>query len=117
MRHHKNTRTLGRSQNQRRALLRHLARSLILEERIQTTEAKAKELRPFVERLVTKSKHDTLSSRRLILERLGNETVATRKLFAVIGPRYQERAGGYTRITKLATAKADARKMAQIEFV
>jgi len=117
MRHHKSTRTLGRNQNQRRALLRHLARSLILHERIQTTEVRAKELRPFVERLVSTSRNDSVATRRLISERLGNEAQATRKLFSTIGPRYHDRSGGYTRITKLATAKADARKMAQIEFV
>lgn len=116
MRHHKNIRTLGRNQNQRRALLRHLARSLILHERIQTTEAKAKELRPFIERLVSKSRQDSLPARRLVLKRLGNEEEATRKLFAILGPRYRERPGGYTRISKLVTAKADARRMAQIEF-
>lgn len=117
MRHHKSIRTLGRSQNQRRALLRHLARSLVIHERIQTTEAKAKELRPFVERLVSISRSDTLAARRLVVARLGGEKPATQKLFSTIGPRYRDRQGGYTRITKLVSAKADGRKTAQIEFV
>ena len=116
MRHHKAQRTLGRVRNQREALLRSLARALILHEKIQTTEAKAKELRPFVEKLVSKSRTDDLASRRLVNSRLG-DSVATQKLFAKLAPKYKERPGGYTRITKLVTDKADARKMAQIEFV
>jgi len=117
MKHSKHSRTLGRLSNQRAALLRSLALSLILHEKIQTTEARAKELRPFIEKIVTKSKNDTLAARRLVLRRLGNSNSATRKLFETLGPKYKDRGGGYTRITKLATKKADARHMAQIEFV
>lgn len=97
--------------------MRSLARSLVLEERISTTEAKAKALRPFVERLVTYAKKDTLASRRLAKARVGDDA-AVRKLFGTLGPRYAERAGGYTRIVKRAQRGAnDARKLAYIAFV
>ncbi|MCX6787057.1 MAG: 50S ribosomal protein L17 [Candidatus Kaiserbacteria bacterium] len=103
--------------SQYKALLRSLARSLILEERISTTEAKAKALRPFVERLVTYAKKNTLASRRLAKTRLG-DTAAVKKLFDSIGPRYAERKGGYTRIVKRTKRGLnDARKLAYIAFV
>lgn len=117
MKHHQSIRKLGRVRRQRVALLRSLARSLILHDGIQTTEAKAKELRPFIEKLVTKSKTDSVSSRRLVAARLGNEERATAKLFETIGPRYKDRSGGYTRITKLPLRSGDASSLAQIEFV
>ncbi len=116
MRHHKSKRVFGREKDQRNALIRSLAYSLILKNSIKTTEAKAKELRPFVERLITKSKDGTLASRRLVLARVGDEKV-TKKLFETIAPKYAERKGGYTRITKLGTRANDAAAMAQIEFV
>ena len=97
--------------------MRSQARSLILHERISTTEAKAKELRPFVERLVTYSKKNTLASRRLAAARLG-DAEAVKKLFDAIGPRYESRAGGYTRIVKRAKRGVnDGRKLAYIAFV
>jgi len=106
-----------RPSNQYRALIRSLARSLVLEEKISTTEAKAKALRPFVERLVTYAKKNTLASRRLAVAKLGDD-VAVKKLFSTIGPRYAERAGGYTRVVKRTTRGAnDARKLAYIAFV
>ncbi|MDP2651546.1 MAG: 50S ribosomal protein L17 [bacterium] len=106
-----------RPSNQYRALLRSLARSLVLEERISTTEAKAKALRPFVERLVTYAKKNTLASRRLIKMKLGDDA-AVKKLFSTIGPRYEKRAGGYTRVTKRTLRGSnDARKLAYISFV
>jgi len=106
-----------RSSKQRRALMRSLARSLILEERISTTEAKAKALRPVVERLVTYAKGNTLASRRLASARLG-DPAAVKKLFSTLGPRYAERAGGYTRVTKRTMrGKSDARKLAYISLV
>ena len=117
MQHRKTGRKLGRVRKQRTALLRGLARSLILHEKIKTTEAKAKELRPFVEKLITKSKLDSVSSRRLIDSRLGGEDEAVKKLFETLAPRYKERSGGYTRITKLSSKSDDARQVAQIEFV
>ena len=117
MRHHHAQRTLGRDHDERVALLRALARSLILKGAITTTEAKAKELRPFVEKLVTKSKADTLSSRRLVMSRLGNQADALGKLFATWGPKFKGQPGGYTRITKLGMSIKDGRRNARIEFV
>ena len=113
----KKAQTFGRPSNQRRALMRSLARSLVLEERISTTEAKAKALRPFVERLVTYAKTGTLASRRLTSSRLG-DAEAVKKLFDSIGPRYASRKGGYTRIVKRTLRGSnDARKLAYIAFV
>ena len=108
---------LNRSSNQYHALLRSLARSLILEERISTTETKAKVLRPFIERLVTYAKKNTLASRRLAKKQLGDDA-AVKKLFDTIGPRYEKRAGGYTRVVKRTKRGLnDARKLAYIAFV
>jgi large subunit ribosomal protein L17 len=110
-------RIFNRPANQRRALLRSLARSLIIHERIGTTEAKAKELRPYVERLVTYGKKNTLASRRLAVAKLGDK-VAVKKLFDAIAPRYSERAGGYTRVVKRSVrGSTDGRKLAYIAFV
>ncbi|MGD0328194.1 MAG: 50S ribosomal protein L17 [Minisyncoccia bacterium] len=107
----------SRPSNQYRALMRSLARSLIIKERISTTEAKAKALRPFVERLVTYAKKNTLASRRLAKAHLVDD-VAVKKLFDSIGPRYEKRAGGYTRVVKRAKRGSnDARKLAYIAFV
>ena len=113
----KKAHTFHRERNQRRALLRSLARALVLEERISTTEAKAKALRPFVERLVTYAKWNTLASRRLAVAKLHDEA-AVKKLFATIGPRYADRKGGYTRVVKRAKRGSnDARTLAYIAFV
>ncbi len=113
----KKAQTFGRPSNQRRALLRSLARSLVMHERISTTEAKAKALRPFIERLVTYAKKNTLASRRLSITHLGDKD-AVKKLFDSIGPRYTTRAGGYTRVVKRAKRGLnDARKLAYIAFV
>ena len=110
-------RTFGRPSNQRTALMRSLARSLVLEERISTTEAKAKALRPVVERLVTYGKRGTVASRRLAKARLGDDA-AVKKLFDTLAPRYADRAGGYTRVVKRAHRGAnDARELAYIAFV
>jgi large subunit ribosomal protein L17 len=119
MRHHdKKSRTFGRPANQRGALMRSLARSLVMHERISTTEAKAKELRPFVEKLVTRAKVDTVANRRLVSARMGGDDAVVKKLFTAVGPRYKERAGGYVRIVKRAARGAnDARKLAFIAFV
>lgn len=113
----KKARTFGRSANQHRAVMRSLARSLVLEERISTTEAKAKALRPFIERLITYAKKNTLASRRLTKARLGDDA-AVKKLFETIGPRYAKRAGGYTRVVKRTRrSQGDAAKLAYIAFV
>lgn len=95
--------------------MRALARGLIAQEKIKTTEAKAKELRPFIEKFVTRAKIDNLSNRRLLISRIGEESA--KKIFEKIAPKYKERKGGYTRIIKLPHRKGDASKMAIIEFV
>jgi len=117
MRHHHKGRVFGRPKNQRGALLRSLTRSLVIHERISTTEAKAKELRPFVEKLVTRAKVDTVANRRLVSSRVHDADVV-KKLFTAVGPRYKERAGGYVRIVKRAKRGSnDARKLAYVAFV
>jgi len=93
-----------------------LARNLIKSEKIQTTTAKAKELRPMIEKLVTKAKTDTLASRRLVTARL-RSTSDMKKLFDTIAPKYKTRTGGYTRIVKLPNRDLDGAPMALIEFV
>ena len=116
MRHHHKGRTFGRSHDQRVALMRSLMRSLIIHERISTTEAKAKELRPMIEKLVSHARTDSVANRRLVSARL-NDDEATAKLFSAIAPRYTERPGGYTRIIKRAATATDGRKTAYIAFV
>lgn len=107
---------MGREAGARRALLRNLATSVVLFERVRTTEAKAKEIRPFVERLVTMGKQPTLTARRRLAAVLQTDG-AVRKILEVLGPRYATRSGGYTRIIKLGRRRGDAAPMAQIEFV
>ncbi len=117
MRHHNQNRKFGRPRNQRTALLRGLAVSLIEHGSIQTTDAKARELRPFFEKLVTKGKNDTVASRRLVQSTLGEpKAEVTQKLFTDIAKRYMDRNGGYTRIVKLGETKA-GRVEACIELV
>ena len=116
MRHRRAGRKFGRNTNQRKALFRGLAASLILNERISTTEAKAKNIRPMVEKLVSMAREDTEHHRRLVMARVGSEA-ATRKLFEVIGPRFEDQNGGYTRIYKIGQRRGDAAPMALIEFV
>ena len=117
MRHHSKKRTLGRTRRGRTALLRGLAVSLIENGKIQTTEAKAKELRPYVERLVTYGKEGTVAARRKASTRLGEPRPQTiKKLFEDIAKEYADRPGGYTRIIKTGQTPA-GRKEAVIEFV
>ncbi len=116
MRHHDNIRKFGRETGQRRALLKSLALALVTHKKITTTKAKAKELRPFVEKLVTRAKVKTLASRRLLVERLGDKTGAE-ELIKTIAPKHEKRAGGYTRIIKLPRRISDGSNMAVIEFV
>lgn len=116
MRHRKEKRTLGRVKKQRGALMKNLADSLILHGKIETTLPKAKELRMFVEPLVTKAKRGTMAERRNLIKVLFTD-LAVKKLMDEYGPKYKERAGGYTRITKLGPRKNDAAEMAIIEFV
>ncbi|MAF20467.1 MAG: 50S ribosomal protein L17 [Parcubacteria group bacterium] len=119
MKHGKKGRKFGRTRDQRKALLKGLAVNLILKEKITTTEAKAKEVRPFIEKLITKSKTvepgSELAKARYLARYLPDK--ARKKMIKEIGPRFQGRAGGYTRITKLGLRQADAAKMAIIELV
>jgi large subunit ribosomal protein L17 len=116
MRHRKSGRRLGMPLDRRKSLLRGLATAMLQHEGINTTEARAKELRRFVEPLVTLGKREDVVARRLALRRLPNRLLV-QKLFEVYGPRYKERPGGYTRIIKLAPRHGDAAAMARIEFV
>lgn len=115
MRHLKQGRKFGRTRNPRKALLRTLLYQLAMRERLATTEAKAKELRPRMEKLVTAAKSPTLAHRRHLERSLPSAAAA--KLIKVIGPRMHERRGGYTRIIKLPPGRSDARSRALIEFV
>jgi len=115
MRKRKKSRKLNREKNQRRALLRSLVSSLFLKGKIQTTEAKAKELRRFVERYITRAKKGDLASRRYLLRFFPKNIV--KKLMEKIALDYKERQGGYTRILKLEPRKSDSAKMAIIELV
>jgi large subunit ribosomal protein L17 len=117
MRHHNNVRKFGRNKNQRNALLKGLMLSLIAHGKIETTEAKAKELRPLIEKFITKAKVGTLASKRIIISRLYNKTAEANKLINEIASKYKDRTGGYTRISKLPRREGDASKMAIIEFV
>lgn len=116
MMHHKKNRKFGREAGERKALMQSLARAIILKEKITTTEAKAKELRPFIEKLITRSKDASLNSRRLLISRLNGEKEA-KKLIEKIGPKFKDRKGGYTRIIKLTPRVSDGSKMAIIELV
>lgn len=116
MRHRVAHRKLGRTTEHRLSLLRNMAASLITHERLRTTVAKAKELRPFVEKLVTLGKRDSLHARRRALSILSSKTVV-RRLFSDVSPRFSERPGGYTRILKLGPRQGDGAPMAFIEFV
>jgi large subunit ribosomal protein L17 len=116
MRHRKAGRALRRTSEQKLALLRSLASSLIEHGAIETTEAKAKELRPFVEKLITKARTGTLHGRRLAGRHVQKRETAD-KLFQEIGPRFAKRAGGYTRILKTGHRKGDGAEMARIELI
>ena len=117
MRHQRKTVKLGRTQGHRNALLSNLAVSLIEHGQIKTTVAKAKAVRPVIEKLVTKAKTGTLHARRMALADLRHNEGAVRKLFTEIGPLNAERKGGYTRIVKLGARRSDAAEMAIIQWV
>ena len=116
MRHRKAGRQLRRTSEQKLALMRNLATSLIEHEAIETTEAKAKELRPFVERLITKARSGTLHDRRMAGRHIQKRAAAD-KLFQELGPRFAARPGGYTRILKTRHRKGDGAELARIELV
>jgi len=115
MRHRKAGRKFGRNPSQRKALLRQLAISLIMNDRITTTEAKAKELRSVVEKLVTIARDDSEHHRRLIMSKIDNE-VAMKRLFDEVAPRFEDSNGGYTRTAKLGVRRGDAAPLVLIEF-
>lgn len=117
MQHSKKGRTFGRKRDVRKAFVRSLAEALITRERILTTEARAKEIRPFVESLITAGKSGTLAARRTIIKKLGGREKLGKKIIEVLSPRFKERRGGYTRITKVVKRSADGRQSAVIEFV
>jgi len=116
MRHAKKGRKLSRTASHRKATLRNLATSLFRHGRIETTTAKAKELRPFAERLITLARRGDLHARRLAAQKIQDRQVLG-SLFDEIAPRYAERPGGYTRILKLGNRKGDAAEMSLIELV
>lgn len=116
MRHQLSLRALGRTKSHRRALLRNLVTSLVLKERITTTVAKAKELRPLVEKYVTLGRVDSVHNRRLADSYMLDRD-AVSKLFSDLGPRFKSRNGGYTRIIRTSVRPGDATEMAVIEFV
>ena len=116
MRHRVAGRKLQRTSAHRAAMFRNMAAALIKHEQITTTLAKAKELRPYVEKLVTLAKKGGLSNRRLAYSRLMDDTQLV-KLFDVVGPRYADRSGGYTRVIKAGIRSSDSAAIAIIEFV
>ena len=117
MMHHKNFRKFGREKNQRKAFLKGLASSLIIHGRMETTIARAKELRPYIEKFVTTAKIDSVANRRLVAAKFYNHDIEVVKLFTELGPKYKEVNGGYTRIIRLSRRLGDGAEMAIIEFV
>lgn len=116
MRHRRVKRKFGRKTNQRRGLLRSLTEGLMRRGRIVTTEARAKELKSFAEKLITLARKDSLASRRLLISRLGTVARAER-LIKVVSPKYKDRPGGYTRLVKLPPRRGDSTPTAVIELV
>lgn len=116
MRHRMAGRKLGRTTSHRWALLRNMATSLFRHERITTTVTKAKELRPFAERLITLAKKETLHARRQVLRHIKDREVVA-KLFDTLGPRYATRPGGYSRIVRTSFRRGDNSEMALIELI
>ena len=117
MRHQRNRHQLSRSASHRKSLLMNLSREVFDHERIRTTEAKAKAVKPEVEKLITLAKRGDLHSRRRALASLGQDKFVVYKLFEEIAPRYAERRGGYTRILKLGPRPSDSSEMVLLELV
>ncbi|MFT4035959.1 MAG: 50S ribosomal protein L17 [Patulibacter sp.] len=117
MRHQKTRHKLSRDSAHRRALLRNLSKEIIEHGRIRTTAAKAKAVKPEIEKLITLAQDDTLHARRQALSKLGHDEFIVGKLFADVAPRYASRPGGYTRILKLGPRRSDATEMVFIELV
>jgi large subunit ribosomal protein L17 len=116
MRHNVGHRKLGRTSEHRRALLRNLASDLFRHERLKTTVPKARELRPFAERLITLARRDDLHARRQVVRQISDKDVV-KKLFDTLGPRFAQRPGGYTRALKLGPRLGDGADMAIVELV
>jgi large subunit ribosomal protein L17 len=117
MRHQKKRNKLSRDSAHRRALIRNLCSEILEHERVRTTEAKAKVVKPEVEKLITLAKRGDLHARRQALSALNQNKFTVHKLFEEIAPRYSERPGGYTRILKLGPRRSDATEMVYIELV
>ncbi len=117
MRHQKTKNKLSRSSAHRKSLLMNLSKEIIEHERIETTEAKAKAVKPQVEQLITLAKRGDLHARRQALSTLAQDKFAVHKLFEEVAPRYTDRPGGYTRILKLGPRKSDSTEMVFIELV
>jgi large subunit ribosomal protein L17 len=117
MRHQRDRGKLSRSASHRKALLMNLSREVITHERIETTEAKAKAVKPDLERLITLAKRGDQHARRQAMARLGQDKSVVYKLFEEIAPRYAERPGGYTRILKLGPRRSDSTEMVLLELV
>ena len=117
MRHQKTRNKLSRSASHRKALFMNLSRQVVQHERIKTTEAKAKAVKPEIEKLITLAKRGDLHDRRQALAALGQDTFVVYKLFEEVAPRYADRDGGYTRILKLGPRKSDATEMVYLELV
>ncbi len=117
MRHQRTRNKLSRSASHRKALLMNLSREVFNHERIKTTEAKAKAVKPEVEKLITLAKRGDLHARRQALAALGQDKFVVYKLFEEIGPRYADREGGYTRILKLGPRQSDATEMVFLELI
>lgn len=117
MKHGRKNKRFGRNDKVRRGFIRSIAIALIQERKINTTEARAKTIAPFVEKLITRAKRGDISALRTIAARLGNHTVAAQLLVKEIAPKYKDRSGGYTRIIKLPPREGDASPMAIVEFV
>lgn len=117
MRHRKKGKILDRKRDQRKALLKNLASSLVRNERIKTTLAKAKFLRPKIEKLITVGKNNNLIARRTLLSFFYNDNEIVKKILVEISPRYKERKGGYTRIIKTGKRGGDGAEMAIIELI
>lgn len=115
MRHRKKGRKFTRSKDQQRALLRNMASSLVIKEKIITTEAKGKEVGRFLEKSITRAKKDSIANRRILAKDFSGKVV--KKMFQELGPRYKNRSGGYIRVTKVGPRKSDGAKMAVIELI
>ena len=116
MRHRNTVKTLDRKSAARKMLMRNLVTSFVLYEKIETTEAKAKAVKPIVEKFITKSKKDDLATRRQLLSFFTDKN-AVNKMLEVVGPKYKDRAGGYTRIIRLAPRQGDGAQMVKLELI